>query len=68
MFGMFALSCGLEGWAFGKLSLVTRILFCAAGLLLVFPETVTDIIGVSVTVLLLVLSKIRHKNPLKAKA
>ncbi len=68
MFGMFALSCGLEGWAFGKLSPVTRILFCAAGLLLVFPEIVTDIIGVSITVLLLILSKIKYKNPLKAKA
>lgn len=43
--GMFGVSIGLEGYAFGKVNPVFRILVAAGGLCLIYPGLATDLIG-----------------------
>ncbi len=55
LLGMFAISAALQGYCFQKLDWLRRILFLASGLLLIYPENITDVIGaVGVTALLAV--------------
>ena len=44
--GMFGVSMGLEGFLRGKVAWPLRILTVAGGLLLIYPGTLTDVIGV----------------------
>ena len=46
--GMYAIAAGLEGYMLTKLNPAFRIILVAAGLLLIYPGTVTDIIGIVV--------------------
>ncbi len=46
--GMFGVGMALEGYFRGKLNVVLRILAAAGGLLLIYPGTLTDIIGLAV--------------------
>ncbi len=46
--GMFGVSMGLEGYCMKKLNIVFRIAAILAGLLLIHPGTITDIIGIVV--------------------
>jgi TRAP transporter 4TM/12TM fusion protein len=48
--GMFAISAALEGYMVSNLNPVFRIVLAAAGLMLIYPGTVTDIIGIAITV------------------
>ncbi len=43
--GMFSLSAGIIGYMYGELSTFTRILFLIGGVLLILPETYTDVVG-----------------------
>lgn len=43
--GMFGVSVGLQGYAFGKVPVVLRIVAAIGGLLLIIPGIVTDVIG-----------------------
>lgn len=65
LIGMFGISAALEGYVFRKTLVIERILFGAAGLLLIFPETTTDIIGLVVITILVVfqfLQKLKHQR------
>ncbi|MBQ0052302.1 MAG: TRAP transporter permease [Treponema sp.] len=78
LLGMFGISAGLEGYAFGHAgffngtglasgikktaSVIERILFIIAGLLCIMPETTTDIIGLAMIVVLVVLQILRRKS------
>jgi TRAP-type uncharacterized transport system fused permease subunit len=56
---------GLEGYLSGKINTPLRMLAAAAGLLLIYPGTVSDIIGiigVGLVVVLNILSARRTKN------
>ena len=44
--GMFAVAAAIEGYMFGPMNPVFRIILAAAGLALMYPGTVTDIIGI----------------------
>lgn len=46
LFGIFGISAGLEGYVVRHASWVERILLLAAGLMLIIPETITDIVGI----------------------
>ena len=43
--GLFALGAAFEGYLFVKVPVILRIVFAIGGLMLIAPETVTDIIG-----------------------
>ena len=61
--GMFGVASCLEGYVFRKCFWIERILFITAGLLLIYPGSITDIIGLA-TIIILVLIQIftRKKN------
>jgi len=60
--GMYALSAALEGYMFRVLKWWQRIPAAAAGLLLIDPSAVTDLIGVLVFAFLVVSQHIQNKN------
>lgn len=65
LIGMFGISAALEGYVFRKTHVIERILFGAAGLLLIFPETTTDIIGLVVITVLVAfqfMQKLKHQR------
>ena len=47
--GMYAISAALEGYMLGLLNPLVRVILLAAGLMLIYPGTVTDIIGTVIT-------------------
>jgi TRAP transporter 4TM/12TM fusion protein len=53
--GMYAISAAMEGYMLTSLNPVMRIILLAAGLMLIYPGTVTDIIGTAVTVAVFVI-------------
>lgn len=61
--GMVAIGAGLIGYWYLKLNWFMRIITAAAGLLLIFPETMTDIVGMALFIVLLAFQLIaKRKN------
>ena len=60
--GMFAIAAAIEGYMFTLLNPVFRILLAAAGLALIYPGWVTDVIGVAVVVIIGVIVMIQKKH------
>ena len=50
--GMYAISAALEGFMLTNLNPLMRIILAAAGLMLIYPGTLTDIIGIVITALI----------------
>ena len=66
--GMFAVSASLEGYIMHRMAWYERIVCAAGGLLLIYPGLVTDLIGLSavVVVLLIQLATKKKFTPLNA--
>ncbi len=62
LFGIFGLSAGLEGYVLRPAGWVERIILVAAGLMLVIPELVTDIVGIVLIVGIILFQKFFKKN------
>ena len=62
LIGMFGVSAGLDGYVFRKCNFIERILFIAAGLLSIYPEFYTDIIGIGIIAALIILQIITRKK------
>lgn len=62
LIGMFGVSAGLEGYVFRKCNFIERILFIVAGLLSIYPEFYTDIIGIGLIVVLIILQLLTRKK------
>ena len=63
--GIFAVAAGMEGHMFAKLPWWQRILTLAGGLMLIVPETITDIVGIALVILIIAIQKFsekKHKN------
>jgi TRAP transporter 4TM/12TM fusion protein len=45
--GVAALACGVQGWMFRRTTWPERVALVAAGLLLVYPSAVTDLVGLA---------------------
>ena len=60
--GMVGVSSGLEGYLKGSLPWPLRIVAIAAGLLLIIPGTLTDVIGIVVIAALLAFQLLRQKK------
>ena len=60
--GTVVLAGGLEGWLLAEQHWIERILCIAAGLLLLYPGTVTDIVGLCASVALIVFQVSRNKR------
>ncbi|MEI0843224.1 TRAP transporter permease [Brachyspira pilosicoli] len=62
LIGMFGVSAGLDGYVFRKCNFIERILFIAAGLLSIYPEFYTDIIGIGLIAALIILQIFTRKK------
>ena len=54
--GVSVISSGFQGWLFWRLNPIERIIFIAAGMLMFIPGSMTDIAGVAITVLFLLVN------------
>lgn len=54
LIGVFAISAGIEGWMKTKINGIGRIGLIGSGLLMMYPETLTDFIGISVLVVVVI--------------
>ena len=66
--GIIAISCGLFGYIVDEASMIERIIIIAAGVAMVHPGTITDVIGVVVIAAMIVLQFIRKKKRAAAAA
>ena len=57
--GIVALAGGLQGWLLRKTNIVERWMLIIAGLALVYPTTTSDMIGISLVALVVVMQKMR---------
>ncbi len=60
--GIFGVAAGLSGYLVQPLNMLLRLLCVAGGLTLLIPGTVTDIIGVVLLVLVIVIQKMKGKK------
>lgn len=62
IFGIYGISAALEGYVFKNNNVLERILYLGAGLALIVPENITDIVGISALIALSVFDFIRAKQ------
>ena len=60
--GLTALAAGMTGWLLGRMTIYERILFAAAGLVLVYPGWLQDLIGLGLCGLGLVAQFMQHRS------
>ena len=60
--GMYAISAAMEGYMLTSLNPVLRIILLAAGLMLIYPGTATDIIGTAITAGVFIIELQLRKN------
>ena len=60
--GIFGVAAGLSGYLIQPLNMLLRLLCVAGGLTLLIPGTVTDVIGVVLLVIVIVLQKMKEKK------
>lgn len=61
LIGMFGVSAALEGYAFRNSSIIERILFAAAGIMCILPNSFTDFIGIFLLIGLIVFQLLMKK-------
>jgi len=62
LIGLFGLSAAMNGHLFVKINPIFRILLIAAGLCMMAPDTLTDIVGIAVIVLIVVVQFFMRKR------
>jgi TRAP-type uncharacterized transport system fused permease subunit len=60
--GIAALACGVQGWMFQKTTWLERIMLVAAGLLLVYPATIGDALGLGLAAAALASQLLRRRR------
>jgi TRAP transporter 4TM/12TM fusion protein len=60
--GVYAISAGIEGWLFRKVNPLVRVLLLISGLLMMYPETITDYIGLAIFAVLALISILENKK------
>jgi TRAP transporter 4TM/12TM fusion protein len=61
--GIMALAGGFQGWLFKKTPLYERVMLLVAGVLLVYPKTLFDLIGFGLVALALLSQWMRRRQP-----
>lgn len=60
--GTIVLAASLEGWLIGRIRIVERIFLAAAGLCCIYPGTITDIIGIAIITVVVLMGYKRNKK------
>ncbi|MBR3961583.1 MAG: TRAP transporter fused permease subunit [Clostridia bacterium] len=63
LIGIFAISASLEGYLFKKMAWYERVVAAAGGLLLIYPGLVTDVIGLALVGVVLLIQVVTKKAP-----
>lgn len=63
--GIYAVAAGMEGFMLRKLTWWERIITIAGGLMLIVPELITDIVGIALVVVIIVLQKFSENKEKK---
>ncbi|MBR2892857.1 MAG: DUF3394 domain-containing protein, partial [Clostridia bacterium] len=66
--GIFAVSAGMEGYMFTKCPWWQRVILLGGGLLCIIPGLVTDLAGVALLAIVIVLQKLTEKKHLTPPA
>lgn len=66
MIGLVALAAGLTGWLIRKTTLIEQALLIIAGLVLVYPGWLEDLIGFGLFAFVLILHKVHQQAPLSS--
>ena len=66
--GMFGVGMGLEGYFKGRLNALLRILAAGGGLLLIYPGTLTDVIGLAIVGGIMGFMMLKEKRELGARS
>ncbi|MEA4934781.1 MAG: TRAP transporter fused permease subunit [Lawsonibacter sp.] len=64
--GTIIISMGFQGWLLWKLNPVERVLFMCGGTMMFIPGTMTDMVGLAIAVLLILINVKKWKKPAKA--
>ena len=62
LLGLFGVAVALNGNLFTKVNPLFRILFAAGGICMMVPDTLTDVIGIAIIVVLVVLQRVLAKR------
>lgn len=62
LIGVFAISAGIEGWMKTTINGIGRIGLIGSGLLMMYPETLTDFIGISIFAIVVITQFIQVKK------
>ena len=60
--GMFAISAALEGYTVKPINMVVRILLAVAGLMMLYPGTLTDVIGIGTIAVIMAIDVLQSKK------
>ncbi len=60
--GIYAVAAGMEGYMFSKCPWWQRIMLLGGGLLLIIPGVVTDLAGVTLTAVVIILQKLKEEK------
>lgn len=60
--GMFAISAALEGYTVKPINMVVRILLAVAGLMMLYPGTLTDVIGIGTIAVIMAIDVLQTKK------
>ena len=66
LIGTIIISMGFQGWLLWKLNPLERVLFVGGGMLMFIPGTLTDIIGIAIAVVLILINVKKWKKHGKA--
>ena len=64
--GMASIAAGLMGYLTRDMKWVTRIILIAGGLMMIYPETITDIIGIVILVAIVLIQRAENAKDKKA--
>ena len=67
-FGMLSIASGLMGYLIRDMKWLTRIILIAGGLLMIYPETISDIIGIVVLAAIFLLQRAENAKEKKVEA
>lgn len=62
LIGLVALSAGLEGFFKTKINVIFRVILIISAVMLIVPEGYTDIIGVVIAILVLIINYMKWKK------
>lgn len=61
LIGVYGLACSVQGWYFGVLPALLRVALFGGALCMVVPETLSDVVGITVMVLVFLVQRARKK-------